>query len=392
MLSRLFGSRSKATPSTALPVQQFEESLGNGDLAGVQSAVRGGCNIDERGTGAMMTPLMVAAVNGHAETCQWLIEQGADVAARSEDGSTCLHWASMNGTEEVLALLTAAGANPDATDRKGWPAPFMSTILDRDDLLTFWLARSFDLNHRNADGQTLLHVAASTGKAACVAELIRRGADLEAKDSVGATPLLSALSHAQGQVARVLADQGANLHARDGRNATALHHAAWGGLLGACRQLIEAGVDARATDLDEETPLHTAARQGYPGIEQLLISHGAQVEARTRTGSSVADLREQAAGLRQVTQELALFALLPDEITASDSWEYVKIYQEIDRAEAKNDDALVATLRCKSKALLEDLVHQYRNNPTRGTGGPTVSVAQTTSEARRLHPPENSDW
>ncbi len=389
MLSRIFGLvKGEAPKANAPPVKQLEDAASTGDLPGVQAAIRGGCSIDERLAGGM-TPLMAAAMNGKTEVCRWLLEQGADVTARSDDGSNCLHWGSMNGTPDVLTLLLGAGANPGSTDEKGWLPPFMCLLQDNFEALTYWLEQSFDLNCRTSDGRTMVYVAATLGADSCLVELVTRGADLEAKDSQGQTPLLSALSHAQRAMARYLVERGANIRATDGRDATGLHHAAWGGLLGACRSFLQAGLDVDAKDADGFTPLHTAAKRGYPGIEQLLVDYGALVSARTLDGTSIADLRKESAGLRQVTEEHALFAQLPNEITVVDAWSYVALSQEIS---GDGDDSRVVNLRRKLIALLEDLVHQYKRDPGRAAGKVTVSLSEVTREAKLLHPPEDPHW
>jgi ankyrin repeat protein len=58
--------------------------------------------------------VMMAAVDfGHRELVAWLLEQGADVNARSETGSrgTALHSAAWNGDLEMAKLLVEAGAD-----------------------------------------------------------------------------------------------------------------------------------------------------------------------------------------------------------------------------------------------------------------------------------------
>lgn len=51
------------------------------------------------------TTLMWAARNGHFGLVQYLLDQGADVYAETDDGTTVFHWTSWQGHVEILELL-----------------------------------------------------------------------------------------------------------------------------------------------------------------------------------------------------------------------------------------------------------------------------------------------
>ena len=56
-----------------------------------------------------MTPLVVAATNGHTSACAVLIEHGADFTSVDYDGMTPLATAAYRGHHDVCALLCRAG-------------------------------------------------------------------------------------------------------------------------------------------------------------------------------------------------------------------------------------------------------------------------------------------
>jgi len=115
------------------------------------------------------TALHVAAAAHRPEIARTLIGLGADVAAKNRRGATPLHYAA-DGTPGLatwrpedqaatIAVLVAAGANPDALDMNG-VAP--------------------------------LHRAVRTRCAAAVAALLEGGADAGVSNGKGSTPMMLA--------------------------------------------------------------------------------------------------------------------------------------------------------------------------------------------------------
>jgi Ankyrin repeats (3 copies) len=58
------------------------------------------------GTGG--TALMLAAANGHMETVKLLLDRGADLNVRDNEGKTALVWAREKGHTEIVQLIEAA--------------------------------------------------------------------------------------------------------------------------------------------------------------------------------------------------------------------------------------------------------------------------------------------
>ncbi len=137
-----------------------------------------------------------------------------DPDVRDEFGSTPLIAAAAAGDLELVEVLLARGANPDA---------------------------------QAGDGRTPLHAAVESegGESlAVVARLIAAGADLHVVGMNGWTPLHLAAARGFEPKARLLLDAGAE-------------------------------VDRRATIDGEETPLQEAARAGRPEAIPLLLERGA---------------------------------------------------------------------------------------------------------------------
>jgi len=73
-----------------------------------------GANVNIKGINAGETALMKASAGGHMEIVKLLLEKGADVNIKSNDGSTVLTLAKKDGKKEIVDILEKAGANPGA--------------------------------------------------------------------------------------------------------------------------------------------------------------------------------------------------------------------------------------------------------------------------------------
>jgi len=64
----------------------------------------------------LITALHVAAENGYEPVVQLLMEKGADVEAKDEDGEVALHQAADNGHEAVVKLLIEKRADVETKE------------------------------------------------------------------------------------------------------------------------------------------------------------------------------------------------------------------------------------------------------------------------------------
>ena len=111
--------------------------------------------------------------------------------------------------------------------------------------------------------------------------LIAVGADIDARDKNGQTPLHVAAEHYGGEKIKELIAAGADVNARDKNGETPLHAAASSyKRRGQAKMLIAAGADVNAWDKANNTPLHDAAGSGNAEAAKALIAAGADVNAR----------------------------------------------------------------------------------------------------------------
>ncbi|MEM3964298.1 MAG: ankyrin repeat domain-containing protein [Thermofilaceae archaeon] len=98
-------------------MSELHEAVREGDLQRVKKLLEQGANVNARSR-VGWTPLHWAAEKGYLEVARLLVEKGANVNARDNDGRTPLHYAALYGYLDVVRFLLEAGANP--TFRDSW--------------------------------------------------------------------------------------------------------------------------------------------------------------------------------------------------------------------------------------------------------------------------------
>jgi ankyrin repeat protein len=97
-----------------------------------------------------------------------------------------------------------------------------------DEILRLWRDNglALDVEHKDSNGSTPLHVAAARGRAdACRALVSTCGANVDSRDSIGWTPLMRAARFNYLQCVEVLVELGADIALQNEADLTALEYA-----------------------------------------------------------------------------------------------------------------------------------------------------------------------
>lgn len=183
--------------------------------------------------------------------------------------------------ERVVAAVLKAGADPNATNRKGQTALFHAT----DPRVTALLcSKGADVRHRAKGGHTALHVLADAGQAEAIKAVLAAGADVDSLDDAARTPLVRAIAELRLATIEVLlaAQADANFRTKDGL--TLLHNIVGQrskSAVSVVEMLLRAGADPNACTANGATPLMLVATVD---AAELLLSAGADANAATPQG------------------------------------------------------------------------------------------------------------
>ena len=153
-------------------------------------------------------------------------------------------------------------------------------------------------------------VIGSTASSACPAMwvdpavcrvFIDAGADIETKNEDGCSPLHLASCSGALEVVKMLVEAGAGVNVTDYDGDTCLILAAYCGHTETVRYLVGLPeVDVNHCNRYTRTALHCAAKEGHPEVVQVLIDAGADIDTKNRHGRSPLDFASRSGALEVV--------------------------------------------------------------------------------------------
>uniref|UniRef100_A0A8C1YMT5 Poly [ADP-ribose] polymerase n=1 Tax=Cyprinus carpio TaxID=7962 RepID=A0A8C1YMT5_CYPCA len=247
----------------------------------VQLLLQHGADVHAKDKGDLV-PLHNACSYGHYEVAELLVKHGAYVNAMDLWQFTPLHEAASKNRVEVCSLLLSYGADPNFLNCHNKSAIDLApTALLKERLAYEFRGHALLQAAREADmarfkkhlsletinfkhpltQETALHCVSTSAypKRKQICELLlRKGANVNEKNKDFLTPLHLAAEKSHNDIIEVLVKHEAKVNAVDNLGQTALHRAAHCGHLQTCRVLLSVGCDPLITSLQGFSPSQLA--------------------------------------------------------------------------------------------------------------------------------------
>ncbi len=229
---------------------QYENTLYSaaydGDLEQARNFIDQGANVNTiYKKNSPRTALNAAAIKGHKEMVELLLNHGADFARVVRGDAPALTAAARHGHVEIVRLLLERGAKAEQPVR--------------------------------GDGSAII-LGAATGELEILQLLLQSGADVNSRVRGDGTPLISAARRGHVEIVRFLLENGADPNLGSPGDETPMHHAANNGNLAIVSLLLNAGADANKTSRGDGSPLMLAIESGNQALVDRLIQAGAGVD------------------------------------------------------------------------------------------------------------------
>ena len=172
-----------------------------------------------------LAPLHYAALGGHTEVIELLLEQGAKINITNDQGRTPLFMAARNGREKVVDILSKrSGIELERGDNNAL-TPLAAAVLNgHSRILARLLQRGADPRVKNKNGMAPLHLASKRGEVKTIVVLLKAlndNANIDEHDKSGNTPLHYATQTGKKNVVMELLKAGADSSLRNNDNKTA---------------------------------------------------------------------------------------------------------------------------------------------------------------------------
>ena len=150
--------------------------------------INNGANVEARNQEGM--PLLYFAIRtSYLDGFKVLLNHGCDVKEPLDDGGSLLHLAVKFCSREIAQFLIDAGLSIKQRNNAG-KTPFAIAVEIRDEIcMEMMINMKADVNEKVKDGKTALHLEAARGDLYMTKLLFNNGAFTDIKDDFGKTPL-----------------------------------------------------------------------------------------------------------------------------------------------------------------------------------------------------------
>ena len=237
-----------------------------------------------------MTELHHAVEADDLPLVESLIQSGANLGGRDNEGRTVLHFASMRQSRDtrMVCMLLDAGGNTiiSLRDVHGQSALHYAVESNNIESVDIFVKHDVDALATDYWGFSPFLWAVVSSSTDIVKELLSHGADPNSATADGKTALAWAAGQIWTETTSVLLDHGAYILETRNARMVPLNEAAASGYTSTVQLLFERGGDLNHRDRDGWSPIHWAAEEGYLDLVLFLLNKGANYDAVSSYGTS----------------------------------------------------------------------------------------------------------
>ncbi|XP_065198833.1 ankyrin repeat domain-containing protein 17-like [Sycon ciliatum] len=238
-----------------------------------------GANVEHR-TKDGCTALMCAALAGHEQVANLLLDYGAEINAQSDSNKDSpLTFACRKGHHDVVESLLNRSAHIEHCTKEGFTPLMFAALCGHTAVADLLLVQGAKVNVPSGSNNDIpLTHACCKGHHSVVKSLLEYGSNLEHRTKDGCTPLMLAAREGHLSVAMLILEYGAKLNSPSGNeNNIPLTLACWKGHCEVVELLLHHDSDLEHHNKAGCSPLMLAAREGHVEATELVLEHGAEI-------------------------------------------------------------------------------------------------------------------
>ena len=140
--------------------KELFDAADKGNTEALKVLIENGADVNEKLDNGL-TPIMLATRNNHMETVSALAENMADLNAQDKTGKTALMYAASNGLPNIIKLLIEKKANLEIKDNEDQTALFRAVKYGYNEATKILADNKAQINIKNKENQTPLKLSTS---------------------------------------------------------------------------------------------------------------------------------------------------------------------------------------------------------------------------------------
>ncbi len=149
------------------------------------------------------TLLSYAISDSDSELYYYLLNEGADIHLKNDEGENILHSAIYSGRIDRVKLVLNED-NIDEETRDGTTPLILALGLEHEDIASFLIDKDANIDCSDRDGNYPIHLAASLGLKSIVIKLISKRVYLNVKTKLGNLPISLAANNGHADIVKIL--------------------------------------------------------------------------------------------------------------------------------------------------------------------------------------------